>query len=1036
MHAISNLPGETASIERVLDQFRVLLDHVPVATLLAEPGGRILSANTRAEVMFAYAAGAMQGLTVDVLIPEHARASYRQQRAAYAAQPTAHAMGGTSEIVGLRADGTTFPAEVSLSPIVMDGAVVICAAVRDISDRLRIAEDLRASEERFRVLVDHSSDGIFVSGTDGRYQDVNAAGCEMLGYTRDELLRLSIANVLHPSEVSRLGGETDRLRGGYPVTSEWRFVRKDGTTFFGEVRARQLSDSRLIANVRDVSARREVEAKLRASYRFIETVAKASPPVIYVFDLDQSRLTYSNRSILAQLGHPELVHNIDRLEDLKSFIPPQEMPHLDHVLDAWRALEDGHIREDEYCLRDADGGVHWFHGRETVFARHVDGSVHKILGTLYDITVRKETERALEHSRALLQSFVENTPAAVAMLDRDLRYIAVSRRWLQDYGLGERNLRGLRHYDVFPEIRDMPEWQQVHQRSLAGAVERRERDPFVRADGHTDWLRWEVRPWRDEEGAIGGIIMSTEVITDRVQAEARLHESQRHLVASQRVSGVGSWELDLAPAGEERRRRNPLRWSDQCYRLFGYEPGEVEVTSNMFWERVHPDDKPAIQGLMQTAIETGGPFSLEHRIVLRDGTTRVVQVQAESIVNPHTGKAAKLIGIVQDITERLRLEEQLRQSQKLQAVGQIAGGIAHDFNNALTVIGSGAEILLDHLPPDDNARDEVIAIRDATEHAASLTRQLLLFSRRAVLEPRHVDCNALVSKTIRLLGRVIGEDKILSVALAPGLLPVKADPNQIEQVVMNLALNARDAMPQGGRLTIETRLVVLGPDQCRDSADAVPGRFVEIVVSDTGVGMTPEVKAHVFEPFFTTKGPGKGTGLGLATVYGIVRESGGFVTFTSEPGAGTTFKVFLPVQETVEAAGPETSAPSGLHGTETVLLVEDDANVRRLIRVTLERFGYTVLEADDATSALDLAEAHKGRIDLLLSDVIMPGMSGRSLAEALRNRGHLDRVLFMSGYSAETLHAPGDRPGTAPLLHKPFTPKELAARVRDVLDKT
>jgi PAS domain S-box-containing protein len=1026
-------PLENDTATNAADRFGRLLDVAPDAMLVAEPDGRIVLANAKAEALFGYAVGDMRGLFVESLIPENRRAEYLQKRPAYAAQPVPRAMGSQGELTGLKKDGTTFPAEVSLSPFDTDHGILICCAVRDITARRRVAAQLRASEERFRTLVDQSSDGIFISDIAGRYQDVNPAGCTMLGYARDELLRMSIADVLHPTEVPRLGGEVHRLRGGEPVTSEWRFMRKDGSTFFGEVHARQLSDLRIIANVRDVSARREVENELRAGQRFIAAVAKASPLVIYVFDLDQMRMTYTNRSTLADLGYPSSVQEVNHLDDLKTYMPVEEMPHLDRVLVEWRDLADGELREDEYLLRDADGNVHRFLGREILFARHRNGDAHQILGTLYDITTRTHAQEALAHNRKLLQSFVEHTPAAVAMLDRDLRYVVVSRRWLQDYGLGDRDLTGLHHYDVFPEIRNMPDWQRAHQHSLAGVVERRDRDPFVRANGRTDWLRWEARPWRDEHGAIGGIIMFTEVITESVLADARLRESQLHLLASQRVSGLGSWELDLAPGGE-RRQRSALRWSDQCFRVFGYDPGEIDITPDTRWALVHRDDVAAVRTAMRTAIERGVPYAIDYRIVGRDRTERTVHEQAELVHSPETGVAIKLIGTVQDVTDRLRLEAELRQSQKLQAIGQIAGGVAHDFNNALTVVGGVSEMLLDRLPAGNPARDDVMAIREAADHAASLTRQLLLFSRRAVLESRVIECNEVVMKTIRLLKRVIGEDKILSVDLGRALPSIKADPTQIEQVVMNLALNARDAMPQGGRLTIVTRVVSLTADDCSEQADYRPGRFVQITVSDTGGGMTPEVKSHVFEPFFTTKGPGKGTGLGLATVYGIVRESGGFISFVSEVGVGTTFKVFLPALDAVESVRLSTEEHRILRGTETVLVVEDDPNVRHIVRTILEGYGYTVLEASDGEAALRLAESHAGPIDLLLSDVVMPGIGGRELARTLTGRARLSRVLFMSGYEGESALLGSDAV-SGPLLSKPFTPRQLATRVRDVLDQ-
>jgi PAS domain S-box-containing protein len=998
-----------------------------------DAAGAILQVNAQAEALFGYGKSELVGQSVEVLIPPAARGAHRRERDRYATHPRVRRMGTRRDLSGLRKDGSTFPVEISLSPLDVDGVVVFCSAIRDISERTLIETELRASEERFRTLVEQASDGIFITDTQGRYQDVNPAGCEMLGYTREELLELSIADIVAPAEISRIAKELARFADGNAVKSEWQFLRKDGSTFFGEVHARRLSDTRVLANVRDVSTRRNMENELRASKRFIEAVAKASPPVIYVFDLDQSRMTYANRGILRDLKYPQSMWSLDRLEDLKAFMPPDEIDHLDRVIREWRGLTNGEVRDDEYCLLDSGGSRNWFIGRETVFARHADGSVHQVLGTLYDITARKEIEQSLANSRALLQSFVEHTPAAVAMLDKELRYIAVSKRWLQDYGLGDRDLSGQHHYDVFPEIRRMPEWQRLHQRVLAGAVEQRDEDPFVRADGHADWLRWEMRPWRDEKGAIGGLIMFTEVITERKLTEAKLRESQIHLLASQHVARVGSWELDLVSLTD--LDSNPLRWSDECFRVFGYQPGEIAVTSETFWRRVHPDDKPGIADAMRHAIATGATYAIDHRIVLDDGTERTVHEQAERVLNA-TGEPIKLIGTVQDITDRLRLEEQLRQSQKMQAIGQLAGGVAHDFNNLLTVINGHSDMLLDRLTPGDAMRDDLIPIRDAGERAALLTRQLLLFSRKAVLEPRVLDCNDLIQRTNRMLRRLISEDVTLSTVLAPSLRLIKADASQIEQVIMNLSLNARDAMPDGGRLTIETKNASFDAEYCRSYPEYSVGSFVQLVVSDTGLGLTPHVKAHLFEPFFTTKGPGRGTGLGLATVYGIVQESGGFIAVSSDVSVGTTFNIFLPALDVgASVAVPESAGYGPLRGRETVLLVEDDPGVRDISRLILGKYGYTVLEATDGATALRVSRGHPGSIEILVSDVVMPEMSGRRLADTLLLERPRCRVLYMSGYNEEVVVGRGPNEGVGGFIQKPFSPTALVAKVREILDR-
>ncbi len=444
----------------------------------------------------------------------------------------------------------------------------------------------------------------------------------------------------------------------------------------------------------------------------------------------------------------------------------------------------------------------------------------------------------------------------------------------------------------------------------------------------------------------------------------------------------------------------------------------------------------------------------------------VIDVQVDwTYVRNEQQQVTGFVSVITDVTERQRAEEdrhrlesriqneleerveertsqlraahkQLRQSQKLEAIGRLAGGVAHDFNNMLTaIIGNAALLLSDDLHLADIQREEVEAIRGAAERAGSLTQQLLAFSRRQMLMPQILDLNASVVEMGKMLRRVIGEDVELITELDSALGNVKADPGQVGQVIMNLALNARDAMPEGGELKIGTASLDVDAADARLQDGMMPGRYVMLVVSDTGCGMDVETREKIFEPFFTTKGTGEGTGLGLSTVYGIVKQSDGFIGVDSEPGLGTTFKIYLPrVDEVTEPLEPRTDPVELRQGTETVLLVEDEEMVRALVGDVLERNGYRVLEAPGGPKAIEIAEQHEGHINLLLTDVVMPGMSGRELAEELTRLRPELKVLYMSGYTAE---APSDRglsnQGT-PFLQKPFTPPALMQRVRDLLD--
>jgi PAS domain S-box-containing protein len=422
----------------------------------------------------------------------------------------------------------------------------------------------------------------------------------------------------------------------------------------------------------------------------------------------------------------------------------------------------------------------------------------------------------------------------------------------------------------------------------------------------------------------------------------------------------------------------------------------------------------------------------------KSGNT-VVRVSGRAVTN---GKENVVIFEIfaEDVTERRALEQQLRQSQKMEAVGRLAGGIAHDFNNLLMVISGYSEFLLERLGDEPHLRGPAQEIASASERASALTRQLLAFSRKQMLAPRIVNLNDIATENLKMLTRMIGEDIDLVMIPGQNLWPVRADGGQIEQVIMNLAVNARDAMPSGGKLTIETANVTLDEEYSRVHAPVRPGDYVMFSITDSGAGMDAETQSHIFEPFFTTKGT-KGTGLGLSTVYGIVKQSGGYVWVSSEVGRGTTFKIYLPrVPSVEEPLVPAAAAPVQFQkvepGTETILVVEDEANLRYLARQYLEKQGYRVVEAADGAVAMQIAVAHEGVIHLLLTDVIMPGMNGRELAQRISEIRPNVKVLYMSGYTENVIGHNGTLEAGVRLLQKPFNLRDLKRRVREVLDTT
>jgi len=552
--------------------------------------------------------------------------------------------------------------------------------------------------------------------------------------------------------------------------------------------------------------------------------------------------------------------------------------------------------------------------------------------------------------------------------------------------------------------------------------------------------------------------LDEETAADYIKAGAADYIVKSHL---ERLGPAVLRALDLNRArAEQARAQEQLQQSEARYRtlvdgvrdvIFALAPDGTIASLNPAFETitgfprdewlgrpfeqlVHSDDLPLALELL-SGVARGEPRPVnQFRIRTRKGDYRVGEFAATP--QYREGQLAGILGICRDVTERLSLEQQLRQAQKMEAVGRLAGGVAHDFNNILTAITGYADLLLEDLGTSDRRRDDIAEIRKAAERAAGLTRQLLAFSRQQVMQAQVLDLNALVADTQNMLGRLLGEDIALVTRLDPALGAVKADPGQLEQVIMNLAVNARDAMPGGGKLTIETANAELDDTYVREHFPARPGSYVMLAVSDTGTGMSDEVQSHLFEPFFTTKEKGKGTGLGLATVYGIVKQSGGYIWVYTEPGHGTTFKIYLPRvagAPAQRASGPKAS-PVGA-GTETVLLAEDEAAVRAVARHALERQGYTVLEASSGEAALDLAERHSGRIHLLLTDVIMPGMNGRALAQRLSELRPDLRVVYMSGYTEEAITRHGVLEPGLTYVQKPFTPEGLARKVREVLDR-
>jgi PAS domain S-box-containing protein len=527
---------------------------------------------------------------------------------------------------------------------------------------------------------------------------------------------------------------------------------------------------------------------------------------------------------------------------------------------------------------------------------------------------------------------------------------------------------------------------------------------------------------------ITGLVVASAVWSERDQATRALQRSEERLRLALDAARMGIWYWSV--------ENNALVWDDNLRGLYGLGPDDVVADYDQFISRVHPGDQQFVARSVQRALEKGEALDYEFRILLPDGRVRWIADQG-TVGRDSQGRPLYLTGVCMDVTERRSSEERLRQSHRMESVGRLAGGVAHETNNQMSVVLGAAAFVLARSDVPEAARADVEHIRKAAERTSNVTAQLLAFSRRQILRPVALELNTLLKSWETVLRRVMGEDCTVLLRPGEGVAPIQADPGQLEQVLLNLALNARDAMPRGGTLTVETFGAELTDDYVgsRPGIAIRSGSYVVLAVSDTGHGMDRDTLGHVFEPFFTTKGVGHGTGLGLSTVYGIVKQSDGYVWAYSEPGRGSTFKVYLPVTRT-DATSPAPPAPAPLRAGrgESVLLVEDDEGVRRMTTRALEEGGYRVLEAANGLAALELLTSTSGRIGLVLTDVVMPGMSGRDLADRVAELRPGTPVLFTSGYTDGEIVRRGLLHPEAAFIQKPFGPDAILRIVRERLE--
>jgi PAS domain S-box-containing protein len=941
----------------------------------------------------------------------------------------------------------------AISPLGPDRVVWVA---RDVTDRRQTAETLRASEQRFRQLVEHSSDVITLLTPDGTVLFASQSTQPVLGYGPTENVGRNVFELIHPDDRTsalELFGALMQQPGEL-VRTELRALHKDGTWRRLEaVGVNRLDDPAIgavVVTYRDITERQRTEQNLRETLSLLNATFDSTADGILVVDL-AGRIRNFNRkfaelwripdSILeAQDDAQTIAFVLDQLVNPEAFVSKVRELYARTDASSFDVLtfKDGRIYERLSQPQRIGGksvGRVWSF-RDVTESRRAEqiqlatyriseaahaarnlqelfGAIHEIVGELMPA---KNFYIALYDPATELLSF----PYFVDEVDTDFPAKRLGK------GLTEYVLRTGQPLLVTP---------QVH-----AELERRGEVELIGAPS----IDWVGVPLKIGDRTIGVLVAQT------YAPGVRYGETEKHVL--QFVS------TQVAMAIERKRTEEQLHDSERKYRLlfetnpepmFVYDfetlrilaANEAAIARYGYSEREFleltlrdirsPEDQSRLdEELGRRPAEGAVRSGVRHRT--RDGTRFEVDLIARPL--DFAGRRARLV-LARDVTAQRHLEEQLRQSQKMEAVGQLAGGIAHDFNNLLTAILGSAQLLLHNTPEGDPRREDAEEIRQAGLRAAELTRQLLAFSRRQVLAPKVLELNAVVANMERMLRRLLGEDVELVTSLDAATGAVSADPGQLEQVLLNLAVNARDAMPGGGRLSVATARVTLNEEHIERRHRLPAGDYACLVVTDTGSGMDEATQAHLFEPFFTTKEVGKGTGLGLATVYGIVKQSGGYIWVYSEPARGTTIKVYLPrVAGATEPLTPAPEAKEVRGGDETVLLVEDATPVRALARRSLEARGYRVLDAADGPAALALSADHRGGIDILVTDVVMPGMSGRELAERLAPLRPDMKVLYTSGYTDDAMVRQGVLNAGVAFLQKPFVPDTLARKVRDVLD--
>jgi len=916
------------------------------------------------------------------------------------------------ESVHRRKNGDTFPVEITANYIEFEGKAYNCAIARDLTERNRVEAELRSSEQRFRGLFEQATDGIFLISADtAEIVDVNTFGAERLGYDREEMIGMKVTEINPPEEPPAIRERMERQKAGETITFETSHQRRDGSWMPVEITSRLVSyggGQLLQAIVRDITERKQAEAELRASEEKFRTIVTNSQPIIFMIDRN-GVFQLSEGESLSSLGlRPGQVVGMSAFEMYADF--PEIIAGIESALGgvASRGIIDiNGVKFDIFYSPLFDG----------------EGEVAGLMGMAVDITEREEAKHEIERSARYYDKIFSSIKDGISILDKDMVIQSVNNT-MEEWFSFRLPLEGKKCYEVYhgrsepceicPVKQTLetaePAYRVVPKRNEAGEV--------------TGWFDLYSFPLLDEEtGHLENVIEYVRDISQQQQALEDLRRSEENYRAL----------FEESPLALAIHRDGVVIDANQAaVRLVGGASREELIGTNVI-EYVHPDYRQLAVERMKAVLEGEGraPGTEEKFIRLDDS---VIDVEVSAMAVQYEGEPAVQVAI-QDISERRQLEEQLRQAQKMESVGTMAGGIAHDFNNFLTAIEGYIDLSLMDIPEDSPVRAELTEARRSADRAANLTRQLLLFSRREPMDLRPTDISRVVADMQNMLSRLLGERFTLKIGLKKSVWTVKADAGHLEQVIMNLVVNARDAMPEGGEIRIGTENIEIDADYVAEHAEAEPGKYVCLIVADEGEGMDPKTQSHIFDPFFSTKEGREGTGLGLSVVYGIVSQHGGWIDVDSSPGRGTIFRIFipaLPLEQELERPGMEMEQELNGHG-ERVLLVEDEDAVRALANRLLSEHGYRVYAAATAEEAGRIFQREQGQFDLLFSDVVLPGEDGVSLVSRLKNEHPGLRVLLASGYSGEETNRLQIEEEGINFIQKPYSLKGLMGAVRDMM---